>query len=208
MKWVNEDDDDEKKMEDEVKSEMDSPLILCKPDQIHYQYTFRNLQRNKKYIYNLHLYEQTVMVRGNRMHNIHKLVHKFDNASLIIKTKQYDLNNQHFAYSTDYDKNGVIYFLGTNYRTNTEWKNPSKLGKIALDSSGWSFKQHHIGAMISVTKNMYYLTEQDALCVMTERTKKHTYSKITENAWVTINFKSIRIKPTQYTLRHFDYPGY
>jgi len=42
-----------------------------------------------------------------------------------------------FVYESDYDGNGVVYWVGTKYGTEKEWKNPSKRGLIRVDSVGW-----------------------------------------------------------------------
>merc|ERR1712154_246125 len=42
-----------------------------------------------------------------------------------------------FVYESDYDGNGVVYWVGTKYGTEKEWQNPSKRGLIRVDSSGW-----------------------------------------------------------------------
>jgi hypothetical protein len=40
-----------------------------------------------------------------------------------------------FAYSHDFDENGLIYWIGTNGRTQSEWANPAKYSIIVVTSS-------------------------------------------------------------------------
>eukprot|EP01084_Bolivina_argentea_P115834 205912_1 len=92
-----------------------------------------------------------------------------------------------FEYKSDYDENGILYWLGTNYGQ-TEWKNPAKRKLVALNSSG-------IG--------IGYI--EDMIC----RGDPSNYRGLPlvgytgENPWFTIDFgKHRKIRPTCYTLRH------
>ena len=105
-----------------------------------------------------------------------------------LTTKQYDFYDRHFEYKSDYDKNGICYFLGTNYGENNKWKNPAILNKIKLKSSGWSL--------------------YGSINAMVERATKWSYSKDIKNGWVSFDLLSLQIKPTHYTLRHFDRDGW
>ena len=51
-------------------------------------------------------------------------------------TNECDFNDDDFAHSKDYDKNGIFYWLGTNYGQKHRWRNPAILGRIELKSSG------------------------------------------------------------------------
>ena len=46
------------------------------------------------------------------------------------------VSEKDFVYESDYDGNGVVYWVGTKYGTEKEWKNPSQRGLIKVDSSG------------------------------------------------------------------------
>ena len=41
-----------------------------------------------------------------------------------------------FTHQKNYDTNGILYWLGTNFGTNENWNNPANLKLVALNSSG------------------------------------------------------------------------
>ena len=166
MKWKITKNDDEEKHESNSNSNTDSSLILFNINKTNYKYRFENLETNKKYIYKLCLYKED------------RFIKVFDQTLLQFHT------DKHFKYSSDYDMNGICYFLGTN-SGKTEWRNPAKLNKIKLKSSGWLW-----GSI------------NDTL----ERTPKYSYSSSIKNSWISFDFGSeMLIKPTKYTLRHYTY---
>eukprot|EP01084_Bolivina_argentea_P196506 336842_1 len=85
-----------------------------------------------------------------------------------------------FVYKKDLDENGIVYFLGTNFGTET-WQNPSERGLIKLNSSGW---------------------DKGSINLMVGRTPDNSWATPTEGVWVIIDFgTSLYIKPNKYSLR-------
>ena len=106
-----------------------------------------------------------------------------------MKTSEYEFFDKEFVYKYDYDKNGIIYFIGTNYGRQ-RWQNPGITGKIKLDSSGWSF--------------------YGSIYDMVGRRSCDSHCSDIKNSWILFDFgDKIRLKPTKYTLRHStDENGY
>ena len=77
-----------------------------------------------------------------------------------------------------------------NYGQNDEWQNPVILDRIKLESSGWhgGHKGGSINDMVGRATNK----------------EQYSYSDNIKNGWIIVDFKSIRIKPTHYTLRHWN----
>eukprot|EP01083_Nonionella_stella_P224093 797974_1 len=102
--------------------------------------------------------------------------------SLQFETKTKDFNNKKFEYLCDYDARGIMYFIGTNYGTET-WINPAERGLVTLKSSGWW--SGRIEDMVG-------------------RSVVFSCSSDKKNAWVSIGINDgLKIKPTKYTLRHY-----
>ena len=96
-----------------------------------------------------------------------------------------DFHDKEFKYKYDNDKNGICYFIGTNYGESKRWINPAKSNKIKLRSSGWYFG--------------------DINCIL-GRKSVYSFSSCVENAFVIIDFgPKIRIKATHYTLQHYKF---
>ena len=188
MRWMNVDDDG-KKTEIESKSNdqdfLNSVFILFDTNKTNYNYTFKKLQPNKRYSYKLYLYKEKNVVNQNHGFDP-EFVIKFDKSSLSFTTNRFDFEDKHFSYSHDYDTNGICYFLGTNYDQN-KWINPAISNKIKLKSSGWY---------------------KGSINDMVERTPKCSFSSSVKNSWITFNFGDIAIKPTHYTLRHYENDSY
>eukprot|EP01084_Bolivina_argentea_P238679 400982_1 len=99
-----------------------------------------------------------------------------------IKSKN-DIKDKMFAYTNDYDTNGICYALATNFHQ-TPWRNPVEQKLIILESSGWNEQTESINNMVS-------------------RTPVNTSTLPKENAWIRFDFgEKIKINPTAYTLRH------
>ena len=61
-----------------------------------------------------------------------------------------------FKYKSDFDKNGIIYYLGCNYGKSAIWKrNPSKLGLVTLDSSGLRVDSKSIDNFMTDLKKVF-----------------------------------------------------
>ena len=110
-------------MDDEKKSDLDianSSLIPFDINKEEYNYKFNNLQKNKMYRLRLHFYEK--LGNDNKNKNM-KRIDILDEYIISFKT----LNDRQFGYQSDYDKNGICYFIGTNYGVSNEWTNPAEI---------------------------------------------------------------------------------
>jgi len=86
-----------------------------------------------------------------------------------------------FTYQSDFDTNGILYWLGTHEGTKP-YENPSKIGKVVLKSCEWILPDIH--PIVDWNKN------------------EQSYSKVHEKEpWVEIHFTKYRIIPSYYTLR-------
>eukprot|EP01084_Bolivina_argentea_P066127 120548_1 len=93
---------------------------------------------------------------------------------------------QTFKYQYDFDENGIIYAIGTNFGDDITWKNPYQKGLVGLKSSGMKSDSKPIQNLIGRVAGIRCLCEE------------------TPNAWWYIDFKDdIKIRPTNYTLRHY-----
>ena len=87
-----------------------------------------------------------------------------------------------FTYEHDYDKNGIIWHLGTLYGIRNKWINPALDNKIKLNASSW---QHGKLSNILARRKVNCWTEQG------------------NESWITVDFgDKYRIKPNAYTIRH------
>jgi len=90
-----------------------------------------------------------------------------------------------FKYSSDFDENGIIFWIGTNAHTVPEWTNPALLGMINITSSqgnNLAFgKMHEVVRRNKIPVNCH--TNDDS------------------KSWLQIDF-GMWIDPTAYTLRH------
>eukprot|EP01084_Bolivina_argentea_P046175 85012_1 len=105
--------------------------------------------------------------------------------------KQEIILKEEFEFKSDFDKNGICYALGTNFGA-TEWTNPAELQLIKLSSSGW-FSNKSV-------KPIENIVGRDTV---------YTSTTHEEGSWIAIDFtQNIKIKPTDYTLRHANVPTY
>ena len=91
-----------------------------------------------------------------------------------------------FEYNSDFDENGLLYFIGTDYGLKSSWTNPAEKGIVEVDSSSlykYSEPLTHLGGRIAV----------------------YCKTKDIPNSWMKGDLKNIKIRLTQYTLRHFDF---
>lgn len=89
-----------------------------------------------------------------------------------------------FKHQSDFDENGLIYFIGSNGRT-TEWVNPGQYGLVTVTSSDG--KQLPYGKLEDILS-------RDSVSV-------NCHTKDNKKAWFSIDL-GVYIVPTAYTLRH------
>ena len=91
-------------------------------------------------------------------------------------------SDKEFVYESDYDGNGIVHWVGTNYGKEKEWRNPAQRELIKVDSSGWDF-----GSLEDMVGNE----------------ARESFSENKEGAWASIEFvDTVMVKPTKYTLLH------
>eukprot|EP01084_Bolivina_argentea_P235978 396921_1 len=86
-----------------------------------------------------------------------------------------------FEYKTDFDTNGIVYWIGTQRGTKSQWVNPNDSKDIIVTSSSLNY---------------------GTLSKMIGREWSNVYTKNEKNSWMVIDFKGFEIKPNKYTLRH------
>eukprot|EP01083_Nonionella_stella_P025631 70601_1 len=90
-----------------------------------------------------------------------------------------------FKYSSDFDSNGIIYFLGSDYGK-SDWQNPSEKGIIEIQST----------PLGNGSKSIHHFVGREAVHCLAQ-------SKINAWAWFSVDLKGLQVKPTHYTLRHY-----
>eukprot|EP01083_Nonionella_stella_P042846 115638_1 len=88
-----------------------------------------------------------------------------------------------FKYESDFDMNGIVYYLGSD-GGKSDWQNPSKKGIIKIDS---------VPLRMDSKAKHNFVGREPVRCL----------TKNTRNAWFSIDFGDAQIKPTHYTLRHY-----
>jgi len=88
-----------------------------------------------------------------------------------------------FAYSRDFDGNGLIEFLATKCNTQ-QWQNPAQLGVLSIRTSG----------LMHDSAPLHCVVGKQAVRMVTKPNK---------HAWVVIDLHDYAIRPTHYTLRHY-----
>lgn len=106
-----------------------------------------------------------------------------DRSTFIFLKKLKDEENQLFRHQSDFDENGLIYFMGSNGKT-TEWVNPGQYGLVNITSS--EGKQLPYG-------NVTDILSRDSVSV-------NCHTKDNKKAWFAIDL-GVYIIPTDYTLR-------
>jgi hypothetical protein len=86
-----------------------------------------------------------------------------------------------FVFARDFDDNGMIYWLGTDFGTSKRFRNPATTGKIEVTCS----------SMNSGTPE---------LATGRVDTEFNTYN--TSKSWIMINLKNFAIIPTRYCIKH------
>ncbi|GMR47420.1 hypothetical protein PMAYCL1PPCAC_17615 [Pristionchus mayeri] len=90
-----------------------------------------------------------------------------------------------FTYTSDFDENGIIYWLGTNGRSEQEWTNPASVGVVVASSSD--------------SPRQPFGRPEDILSRDPNALNCHTGDD--KNSHFTIDMGA-SIKPSNYTLRH------
>jgi len=88
-----------------------------------------------------------------------------------------------FKYESDLDKNGVLYWLGTDGKADVEWKNPAQAGKVKIIYS-------HYAASRSQPPDIIRREVGDT-----------DWTENTPNSWIGIDFLTWTIVPDAYTIR-------
>ncbi|XP_044749275.1 E3 ubiquitin-protein ligase Ufd4 isoform X2 [Coccinella septempunctata] len=92
---------------------------------------------------------------------------------------------QSFKHSFDFDENGVIYFIGTNGKTTTDWVNPAQYGLVTVTSSDG--------------RNLPYGRVEDILSRDSSALNCHTNDD--KRSWFSIDL-GLYLIPSAFTLRH------
>lgn len=90
-----------------------------------------------------------------------------------------------FQHTYDFDENGIVYWIGTNGKTSTEWVNPGQYGLVTVTSSDG--------------RNLPYGRLEDILSREPSALNCHTNDD--KRAWFSIDL-GLWVLPTCYTLRH------
>ncbi|CAG9766512.1 unnamed protein product [Ceutorhynchus assimilis] len=109
----------------------------------------------------------------------------YDRSTFQYLRKLKDPKYQTFKHSQDFDENGVIYFIGTNGKTSSEWVNPAQYGLVTITSSDG--------------RNLPYGRLEDILSRENSALNCHTNDD--KRAWFSIDL-GLFIIPSAYTLRH------
>ncbi|XP_053980014.1 E3 ubiquitin-protein ligase HECTD1 isoform X6 [Hylaeus volcanicus] len=111
--------------------------------------------------------------------------HDHDRSTFTFVKKLKEGNRITFKYQYDFDENGLLYWIGTNAKTCSEWVNPGQYGLVVVTSSdGRHLPYGHIEDILS--------RDPSALNCHTNDDKR---------AWFSIDL-GVWIIPTAYTLRH------
>eukprot|EP01084_Bolivina_argentea_P023965 44753_1 len=88
-----------------------------------------------------------------------------------------------YKYESDFDTNGILYGIGTNFDSKQEYKNPALSGLIDVVSSGMSLS------------NKYQFTGR-------EKVPASTKAWTDREQFFHIDLKKYKIRPNAYTLRN------
>ena len=89
------------------------------------------------------------------------------------------------VHKRDFDENGVVYWIGTNAKTSSDWVNPASVGLVCVTSSEG--------------KSLPYGKPEDILSRESAALNCHTNDD--KRAWFAIDL-GVWLVPTCYTLRH------
>jgi len=91
---------------------------------------------------------------------------------------------QMFLYSFDFDKQGIVYAIATNFGAK-QWANPGMSGKIGV----------HMSSIMHDSQPAYSILGRSSV---------RTVTKPEKNSWIIIDFTPKMIKPTHYSLKHYS----
>ena len=98
-----------------------------------------------------------------------------------------------FTFSSPFDKNGILWYIGTDKNTKSNWTNPGRNeggNKVKVESSTlYSRSGAHVSDFISRSIKHYSATNNRP------------------NSWVTFDLKKYKIKPNYYCVQHDDERG-
>ncbi|KAK0175018.1 hypothetical protein PV327_008803 [Microctonus hyperodae] len=116
---------------------------------------------------------------------IAKQWHDHDRSTFTFVKKIKESNRLTFQHQNDFDENGLLYWIGTNGKTCSEWVNPGQYGLVIVTSSdGRSLPYGHLEDILS--------RDQNAL---------NCHTNDDNRAWFSIDL-GVWIIPNGYTLRH------
>ena len=111
--------------------------------------------------------------------------HDHDRSTFAFVKRLKEENRITFKYQHDFDENGLLYWIGTNAKTCSEWVNPGQYGLVVVTSSdGRNLPYGHLEDILS--------RDPSALNCHTNDDKR---------AWFSIDL-GVWIIPSAYTLRH------
>ncbi|KAG7213737.1 hypothetical protein KM043_002970 [Ampulex compressa] len=111
--------------------------------------------------------------------------HDHDRSTFTFVKKLKEGNRLTFKYQHDFDENGVLYWIGTNAKSCTEWVNPGQYGLVVVTSSDG--------------RNLPYGHLEDILSRDSSALNCHTNDD--KRAWFSIDL-GVWLIPSAYTLRH------
>jgi hypothetical protein len=114
-------------------------------------------------------------------HIRHLLAVDTDNSFL---TSIFDCYIVRFAYTSDFDTHGILYYLGTQQRTHN-YSNPLDIGAVRVLSAPLK-------------------SDSDRLSVFVGRDEQRGVVDNVEGGWFTVDFLLHAILPTHYSLRHYN----
>ncbi|XP_046415762.1 E3 ubiquitin-protein ligase HECTD1 isoform X1 [Neodiprion fabricii] len=122
-------------------------------------------------------------------HHLLKMVakqwHDHDRSTFNFVKKLKEGNKMSFKYQYDFDENGLIYWIGTNAKTSSEWVNPGQYGLVVVTSSD--------GRILP------YGRLEDILSRDTSALNCHTNDD--KRAWFSVDL-GVWLIPSAYSLRH------
>lgn len=117
------------------------------------------------------------------MRTVAKQWFDMDRSSFIFLKKLKDEEHQVFKHQSDFDENGLIYFMGSNGKTTNEWVNPGQYGLVHITSSEGKLPYGKLEDILS----------RDSVSL-------NCHTKDNKKAWFAIDL-GVYIIPTDYTLR-------
>ncbi len=96
-------------------------------------------------------------------------------------------DGREFKYQFDFDTSGIIYFLGTSYGTQRDWKNPGQTGIVNVSSSPLAVQPPSLPPWGALS-----------------RTPCRCVTQAIPDAWFCIDLMNLWVVPTHYTLRHYE----